>query len=79
MKRPRRPTVRFADSSKRLPFAFLNLPVRSKGRPTVVGIEAAQAGFAQLAKVLEVESDGWLPYCGEALPYVRGLLQGLES
>lgn len=45
----------------------------------MVGIEAAQAGFAQLAKVLEVESDGWLPYCGEALPYVRGLLQGLES
>jgi hypothetical protein len=45
----------------------------------VVGIEAAQAGFAQLAKVLEVESDGWLPYCREALQHVRGLSQGHGS
>nr|WP_297355017.1 hypothetical protein [uncultured Caldimonas sp.] len=45
----------------------------------MVGIEAAQAGFARLAKVLEVESDGWPPYCREALQYVRGLSQAHES
>ena len=119
MKRPRRPTVTFADSNERLPFAFFDLPVRSIRGRAVLGIEAAQAGLAQLAKVfenepqvavgkqgnkkgfgssaleasgaghkfdpghgrlmkeslvLDVKSDAWLPYCREALQYVRGLL-----